>query len=262
MMLKTSWMFPFDVCSHKKTNGLGLFPLQCFYYKLEQDESTQYTWFIFCIISIQLQLKAGTRCYRIYFMYPGGMRPFLITLRLLAKGKEGNWMLGVLIESEDKKMHHWDILYSNAPAALLLKNKWRTSLAFLETSQSKWKDKLLWPVKEPTRVKKMRFSRSKSKNFASHRFSSLAENDAERQLDEKYSGSSFPLILPPEYQQLAVKNPFQFWLETTFPISPRKLLKWHQEEVSEGQDEKTPGESGRERFEGVSGEMRGGEEEG
>ena len=93
----------------------------------------------------------------------------------------------------------------------------------------------------------MRFRGQKAKNFASHHFSSLAENDAERQLDEKYSGSSFPLILPPEYQQLAVKNPFQFWLETTFPISPRKLLKWHQEEVSEGQDEKTPGERERER---------------
>ena len=70
-------------------------------------------------------------------MYLSGMRPFLITLRLLAKGKEGNWMLRVLIESEDEKMHHWDTLYSNASATLLLKNKWRTTLAFLETSQSK-----------------------------------------------------------------------------------------------------------------------------
>lgn len=57
------------------------------------------------------------------------MRPFLITLRLLAKGKEGNWMLGVLIESEDKKMHHWDILYSNAPRCIIIKEQMEDNIS-------------------------------------------------------------------------------------------------------------------------------------
>lgn len=38
-------------------------------------------------------------------------------------------MLGVLIESEDKKMHHWDILYSNAPRCIIIKEQMEDNIS-------------------------------------------------------------------------------------------------------------------------------------
>lgn len=71
--------------------------------------------------------------------------------------------------------------------------------------------------KEPPQVKKMRFRGQR--NFALYHSSSLTKMIQSAGLMENILEAT-SLILPPEYQQPAGKIPFQFWLETTFPISP------------------------------------------
>lgn len=49
-------------------------------------------------------------------------------------------------------------------------------------------------------------------------------------------------ILPPEYQQPAEEKLISILTGDHISYFPRKLLKWNQEQVSEGQDEKTRGQ--------------------
>lgn len=79
----------------------------------------------------------------------------------------------------------------------------------------------------------------------SHHFSSLAEMMLSTNLMKKYSGSSFPDTAT-RISTACSENPISILTWDHIFYFPRKLLKWHQEEVSEGQDE-NPGERDRER---------------
>lgn len=82
-------------------------------------------------------------------------------------------------------------------------------------------------------------SRSKNKLCVAS-FLFISRNDAEHRLDEKYSGSSFPYSAT-RISTACSEKPISILTSDHISYFPRKLLKWHQEEVSEGQDE-NPGE--------------------
>lgn len=95
--------------------------------------------------------------------------------------------------------------------------------------------------KESPQVKKMRF-RGRKGNLRIASFLFINRSDDEDKLDEKYSGSSFPYSAT-RISTACSEKPISILTWDHISYFPRKLLKWHQEEVSEGQDE-NPGERG------------------
>lgn len=114
---------------------------------------------------------------------------------------------------------------------------WDKKNAFFLTSWSKWREKLFWLTQNHLRSRKWGFEVIKG-HIASHHFSSLTEMMPSTSLMKSILEAS-SLFCHQNINSLQWKTHFNFDFRTHFlsPFTPCELLKWHQEEVCEGQDE-------------------------